>query len=106
MQLGYKNRIILSTIVAKDCFKVLLFLRARFTATDCPCLAEVGRRNAQILFEALLTSITVRLSTAPPGSSVVVRSESVGRTSPQSDASNSPSEPVSAESDWSEISAQ
>ena len=40
-QLYYKNRITLSTIVAKDCFKVLLFLRARFTATDCPCLAEV-----------------------------------------------------------------
>ena len=64
---------------------------------------QIGGRSTQILFEALLTSITVRSSTAPHGSSgvvvVVVRSESVG--SSQSDNSISSSELVSAESELS-----
>ena len=65
---------------------------------------QIGGRSTQILFEALLTSITVRSSTAPHGSSrvvvvVLVRSESVG--SSQSDNSISSSELVSAESELS-----
>ena len=65
---------------------------------------QIGGGSTQILFEALLTSITVRSSTAPPGSCgvvvvVVVRSESVG--SSQSDNSISSSELVSAESELS-----
>ena len=64
---------------------------------------QIGGRSTHILFEALLTSITVRSSTAPHGSSGVVvvgvRSESVG--SSQSDNSISSSELVSAESELS-----